>query len=56
MSEKHTQSPEKDNVWPGIVGDHINGPFFLDANLTGDTYSALLRNNVIHRSIYQTKI
>ncbi|KAL7640497.1 UNVERIFIED_CONTAM: hypothetical protein RMT77_008772 [Armadillidium vulgare] len=26
------------NVWVGIVGDHLIGPFFLPARLTGDVY------------------
>ncbi|XP_066149124.1 uncharacterized protein [Euwallacea fornicatus] len=44
--EVHTQRPQKLNVWTGIFGDHIIGPFFLPGNLTGDTYLDLLENTV----------
>lgn len=47
MREEHTQYPEKVNVWAGIIGDHIIGPFFIDGNLNGDNYLALLQNNVV---------
>lgn len=47
MREEHTQYPEKVNVWAGIVGDHIIGPFFINGNLNGDNYLALLQNNVL---------
>lgn len=47
MREDHTQYPEKVNVWAGIAGDHIIGPFFIDGNLNGDNYLALLQNNVV---------
>ena len=47
MREEHMQYPEKVNVWGGIVGDHIIGPFFIDGNLNGDNYLALLQNNVV---------
>lgn len=29
MQEAHTQYPQKINVWAGIIGDRIIGPFFL---------------------------
>lgn len=47
MRELHTQNPEKVNVWAGIIGDHVIGPFFIDGNLNGDNYLALLQNNVV---------
>src|SRR5437588_198499 len=47
MREEHTQYPEKVNVWAGIVGNHIVGPFFIDGNLNGDKYLELLQNNVV---------
>ncbi|KAJ8941495.1 hypothetical protein NQ318_005218 [Aromia moschata] len=47
MRELHTQNPEKVNVWAGIIGENIIGPFFIDVNLNGETYLALLRNNVV---------
>jgi len=45
-NEVHTQHPQKLNVWAGIFGDHIIGPFFLPGNLNGDTYLDLLVNAV----------
>ena len=45
--EVHTQNPQKLNVWAGIFGDHIIGPFFLPGNLNGDTYLDLLENTII---------
>ncbi|KAJ8951674.1 hypothetical protein NQ318_012215 [Aromia moschata] len=38
---------EKFNVWGGIIGENIIGPFFIDGNLNGETYLALLQNNVV---------
>lgn len=43
VREYHTQNPQKLNVWCGILGDHIVGPFFLDGNLNGESYLELLR-------------
>ncbi|KAJ8959159.1 hypothetical protein NQ318_022420 [Aromia moschata] len=31
----------------GIIGENTSGPFFIDGNLNGETYLALLRNNVV---------
>ncbi|KAJ8935862.1 hypothetical protein NQ318_015973 [Aromia moschata] len=47
MRELHTQNPEKINVWTGIIGENIIGPFFINGNLNGETYLALLQNNVV---------
>ncbi|KAJ8946473.1 hypothetical protein NQ318_004519 [Aromia moschata] len=47
MRKLHTQNPEKVNVWAGIIGENIIGPFFIDGNLNGNTYLALLKNNVV---------
>ncbi|KAJ8951110.1 hypothetical protein NQ318_021554 [Aromia moschata] len=33
------------NVWAGIIGENIIGPFFIDGNLNGETYLSLLQNN-----------
>ncbi|KAJ8915734.1 hypothetical protein NQ315_000670, partial [Exocentrus adspersus] len=33
MLEKHTQHPQKINVWVGLFGDQIIGPFFINGNL-----------------------
>ncbi|KAJ8963387.1 hypothetical protein NQ318_018864 [Aromia moschata] len=45
MRELHTQNTEKVNVWRGIIGENIIGTFFIDGNLNGETYLALLQNN-----------
>lgn len=42
-----TQRPQKLNVWTGMLGDHIIGPFFIDGNLNGRKYLQLLQNEVI---------
>ena len=34
------------NVWAGIIGDHILGPFFLPARLTGEAYLNFLENDL----------
>src|SRR5678816_129152 len=34
------------NVWVGIVGDHLIGPFFLPARLTGDVYRQFLEHDL----------
>ncbi|KAJ8936860.1 hypothetical protein NQ318_016039 [Aromia moschata] len=46
MRELQTQNPEKINVWAGIIGENIIGSFFIDGNLNGETYLALLQNNI----------
>lgn len=42
-----TQYPQKLNVWAGMCGDHVIGPFFIDGNLTGNRYLALLQNQIV---------
>lgn len=42
-----TQYPEKLNVWAGILGDNIIGPFVVDGNLNGVKYLDLLRTRII---------
>lgn len=44
--ETRTQYPQKLNVWAGILGDHIVGPFFIDGNLNGNIYLELLETTV----------
>jgi len=34
------------NVWCGVLGNKIIGPFVFDSNLTGNTYEAFLRNEL----------
>ena len=50
FTEGHTQNPQKLNVWAGILGDRIIGPFFIEGNLTGEAYREML-NNLIEPSI-----
>lgn len=42
-----TQYPQKLNVWAGILGDHIIGPFFINGNLNGQKYLDLIQNDII---------
>lgn len=42
-----TQYPQKLNVWAGILGDHIIGPFFIDGTLNAAKYLELLQNQVL---------
>lgn len=44
--EVHTQYPEKLNVWAGIYGDRLVGPFFIPGNLNGETYLSLLEDHI----------
>ncbi|KAJ8945315.1 hypothetical protein NQ318_003615 [Aromia moschata] len=41
------RSQSKINVWAGIIGKNIIGPFFIVGNLKGETYLALLQNNFL---------
>lgn len=45
--EAHTQRPQKRNVWAGILGNDIIGPFFIDGNLDGPKYILLLHNQIV---------
>lgn len=45
--EAHTQRPKKRNVWAGILGDEIIGPFFIDGNLDSAKYVILLHNQIV---------
>lgn len=42
-----TQYPQKLNVWAGLLGNHVIGPFFIDGNLNGQKYLELLQNQVL---------
>lgn len=44
--EVHTQHHQKLNVWAGIYGNHIIGPFFIPENLHGESYLELLENAI----------
>ncbi len=43
----HTQRPLKRNVWAGILGNGIIGPFFIDGNLDGPKYVLLLHHHIV---------
>ena len=47
MREHHTQNPQKVNVWAGIVGDRILGPYFFEGHLTGEIYLNFLRDELL---------
>lgn len=47
MMEHHTQYRQKLNVWAGIIGQHIIGPYFIDGNLNADRYLLLLRDHIV---------
>ena len=47
MQQVHTQRPQKLNVWAGILGNHVIGPFFLEGNLNGEAYLDLLENQIL---------
>jgi hypothetical protein len=42
----HSQYPEKINVWLGILGNKIIGPYFIEGNLNQDKYLDLLITEV----------
>lgn len=44
--ETRTQYPQKLNVWVGILGAHIIGPFFIDGNLTSVRFLEMLENDI----------
>lgn len=46
-SESKTQYPEKLNVWAGIMGNQVIGPFFIEGNLTAAKYLDLLRDHIV---------
>lgn len=45
--EAHTQRPQKRNVWAGILGNEIIGPFFIEGNLDSAKYILLLHNQIV---------
>lgn len=47
MMEANTQYPQKLNVWAGIVGSRIIGPYFFDGTLDGEQYLDFLRYELI---------
>uniref|UniRef100_V5GPD3 Transposable element Tc3 transposase n=1 Tax=Anoplophora glabripennis TaxID=217634 RepID=V5GPD3_ANOGL len=47
MMEAHTQHPQKVNVWAGIVGNRILGPYFFEGNLDGARYLEFLQFHLV---------
>lgn len=45
--EYRTQYPQKLNVWGGIFGEYMIGPFFIEGNLTGPKYLKLLQQQIV---------
>lgn len=45
--EAHTQKPQKLNVWAGILGNEVIGPFEIDGNLDGPKYILLLHHHIV---------
>lgn len=46
MREAHTQYPLKVNVWLGVIGTQLVGPFFIEGNLNAISYQRLLENEI----------
>ncbi|KAG8324030.1 hypothetical protein J6590_102092 [Homalodisca vitripennis] len=46
MREAHTQYPLKVNVWLGVIGTQLVGPFFIEGNLSAISYQRLLENEI----------
>lgn len=44
--ERHFQHEFKVNIWCGIIGDHLIGPFELPPTLNGDSYLNFLQNEL----------
>lgn len=45
--EAHSQHPQKVNVWVGLIGTNVIGPFVIEENLNGDIYRNLLVDRII---------
>lgn len=45
--ESHTQHPQRLNVWAGIIGNFIIGPFIINGNLNGTAYNNMLITQII---------
>lgn len=44
--DNHSQYPQKLNVWAGILGSRIIGPFFIEGSLDSNKYLELLQNQI----------
>ncbi|KAJ8942175.1 hypothetical protein NQ318_002848 [Aromia moschata] len=49
IQEAHTQHPQKVNVWAGMIKNRLIGPNFIDGNLNGQQYLAMLQTQVVGR-------
>ncbi|EZA51141.1 hypothetical protein X777_10433 [Ooceraea biroi] len=47
MQQAHTQVRWSVNVWAGILGDNIIGPYFIDGNVNGNEYRRFLNNELV---------
>lgn len=47
ISEAHTQVRQKLNVWAGILGNRLVGPFFIEGNLNGELYLEMLQKLIV---------
>lgn len=47
MSAIRTQYQKAVNVWAGLVGDQVIGPYFISDRLTQDVYLSLLRDRIL---------
>lgn len=46
ITERHFQHEFKINVWCGIIGDYVVGPYELPSNLNGNSYLNFLQNEL----------
>jgi len=48
MQQAHTQVRWSVNVWAGILGDYIIGPYFFDGKINGKEYRKFLKNDLVN--------
>lgn len=48
MQQAHTQVRWSVNVWAGIFGDRIIGPYFIDGKVDGDGYRKFLNDELVN--------
>ena len=46
IHRRHFQRRFSVNVWCGVLGNRLIGPFVFDNNLTGNTYDAFLKKDL----------
>ncbi|XP_011874347.1 PREDICTED: uncharacterized protein LOC105565619, partial [Vollenhovia emeryi] len=47
MRQANSQVRWSVNVWAGILGDHIIGPYFIDGKVNGEGYRKFLRDKLV---------